>query len=671
MRTGKGPATLHVYLIRPSKYDDDGFVIRHWRGVAPSNSLACLHGLTEDVRERGMLGGVGIQTHVIDESVSRIRLHEIVRRNRARGCRALACLVGVQTNQFCRAADIALSLRREDVPVMVGGFHVSGMLAMLPEVPREIQDLLDAGVSVVAGEVEHRWHELLRDAWEGRLRPIYRLIDDPPDLYEAACPRASREATRRFMSANYVTIDCSRGCPFHCSFCTIINVQGRKMRYRSPECVTAAIRQAYREAGIRLFFFTDDNFARNPASGKILEALIAMRRDEGIAIEFLMQVDVPSYRMPGFVEKAEQAGCCSVFIGVESLNPRNLADAGKIQNQTGEYGAAMRAWRKARVRVQVGYIIGLPHDTEESVGKDVERLIREVQPDQASFFMMIPLPGSADHKGLLESGVAIDPDYNKYDSSHETMPHAGMSGEEWMRAYREAWQRFYSLENMKAILGRVHPARYWDVFRNLCWYKYALAAEGAHPMLTGFFRLKDRSTRRPGFEPEGWWRHLRRRIPEVLRLLRSSARLMLEMEELWLATRRVSETETLVLEELARIRSGMRRRLRVTDLQAAYLRAKARMPSIQVPSRFHLLWEQIALFRASQPCDSRRDLARFWIRTRWLLRHRRIEGLLRLDQIALNGYRELRLVSGFLVALSDRAGHNPGAERPMRSAEQC
>jgi radical SAM superfamily enzyme YgiQ (UPF0313 family) len=644
-----------VYLIKPSKYDDDGFVIRHWRGVVPSNSLACLHGLTADVRERGLLGQVELRTHVIDESVSRIPLDEIARRNRAAGCRALACLVGVQTNQFCRAADIALSLRREGVPVMVGGFHVTGMLALFPGVSPEIRQLLDAGVSVVAGEVEHRWHELLRDAWEGKLQPIYRLIDDPPDLFDAACPRASREATRRFVNANYATIDCSRGCPFHCSFCTIINVQGRRMRYRSPECVTAAIRRAYRQSGIRIFFFTDDNFARNPASGKILDALIAMRGEEGIAIEFMMQVDVPAYRIPGFVEKASQAGCFSVFVGMESLNPQNLADAGKVQNHTGEYGAAIRAWRKARVRVQVGYIIGLPHDTEESVGTDVERLIREVQPDQASFFMMIPLPGSEDHKRLVESAVAIDPDYNKYDSCHETMPHARMSGEEWIRAYRQAWRRFYSLENMKAILGRVDPSMYWDALRNFWWYKYAIVVEGAHPMLTGFLRLKDRTTRRPGFAREGRVAHLRRRITEVLRLLRSSARLMLEMEELWLTTRRVGETETLVLEELARIRSGMCRRLRVSELRAAYLRTKAQMPSIKVPSRLSLLWEQVALFRASQLCGSRRDLARFWVRMRWRLRHGRIEDLLRLDQIAVNAYRELRLASGFLMALVTQA----------------
>ena len=96
------------------------------------------------------------------------------------------------------------------------------------------------------------------------------------------------------------------------------------------------------------------------------------------------------------------------------------------------------------------------------------------------------------------------------------------------------------------------------------------------------------------------------------------------------------------------------------------------MPSIKVPSRFCLWWEQVALFQASQLCDSRQDLARFWIRTRWLLRHGRMEALLRrVDQIALNGYRELRLASGFLVALSGRAARHSGVEPSMRSAEPC
>jgi len=140
--------------LKPSKYDDDGFVIRHWRGVVPSNTLACLHGLTEDVRRRRALGEVELKVHAVDETVSKIPLERIAARHRPPRQRVLACLVGVQSNQFCRAADLALALRERGVQVMIVGFHVSGMLALFPEGSPEILRLMEAGVSVVAGEVE-------------------------------------------------------------------------------------------------------------------------------------------------------------------------------------------------------------------------------------------------------------------------------------------------------------------------------------------------------------------------------------------------------------------------------------------------------------------------------------------------------------------------------------
>ena len=196
---------------------------------------------------------------------------------------------------------------------------------------------MDAGVSVVAGEVEHRWADLLRDAFEGKLKPIYRFLDDPPDLSEAPLPIKHKQFTAKHVHSNYGTIDCSRGCPFNCSFCTIINVQGRKSRYRSPECIVGTIRQAYRDSGVNLYFFTDDNFARNPAWEEIFDGLIALREEEGIAIEFVIQADIASHKIPGFIEKSVRAGCCTVFIGMESLNPRNLEAAGKTQNRVQEY----------------------------------------------------------------------------------------------------------------------------------------------------------------------------------------------------------------------------------------------------------------------------------------------------------------------------------------------
>jgi radical SAM superfamily enzyme YgiQ (UPF0313 family) len=113
---------------------------------------------------------------------------------------------------------------------MIGGFHISGMLAMFPTVSPEIQHLVDAGVSVVAGEVEHRWADLLRDAYAAKLKPIYRFLDDLPDLSDAPRPIKHKQLTAKHVHSNYGTIDCSRGCPFNCSFCTIINVQGNKSR---------------------------------------------------------------------------------------------------------------------------------------------------------------------------------------------------------------------------------------------------------------------------------------------------------------------------------------------------------------------------------------------------------------------------------------------------------
>lgn len=652
MKSASSPSILHMFLIKPSRYDDDGFVVRHWRGVLPSNTLACLHGLTEDVRARGQLGDVDIRVHLLDETVDKIPVRQIVRLNRHVRERVVVALVGVQTNQFACASDLALELRRKGVSVLIGGFHVSGMLAMFPSVTPEIQQLVDAGVTVVAGEVEDRWAELLQDALVGNLKPIYRFLNELPDLSKAPRPIINKEYLRKFVSSNFGTIDCSRGCPFNCSFCTIINVQGRKSRHRSPECLAETIRQNYRESGVYMYFFTDDDFARNPGWEGTFDQLIGLRENEGIPIKFMIQVDVQSFKIPRFVEKAARAGCSSVFIGMESINPRNLKEAGKSHNKVQEYRDLIEAWHRARVSTQVGYIIGFPQDTEESVRDDVERLMNEVRVQRASFFMMAPLPGSQDHKRMVEDGTYLDADFNSYDCFHESMPHPRMKNGAWTRAYSEAWHRFYSFEHMKEVLCRADAKTYWDIFRNYLWCKNSFFNEGAHPMITGFFRIKDRKTRRGLFPRESRFAHIKRRVPEVYRYARSAFGLLLEMEELWLQTRKRSETELRVIEEMARMRTTLRRSLRVSELQAAYAQAKAQIPSIQVPSRLSLFMKKLSVTHASRLRETRDDLSRYWAGVRQRVRQGRIEVLLRVDRMGLNVLREVRLTTGFLIALA-------------------
>src|SRR5215510_10236070 len=127
---------LHFVMIKPSHYDDDGYPIQWVRSAIPSNTLACLNALAEDARRRQVLGAnVEIRLHTYDETNRRVRPDRIIRMVRKQGGRVLIGLVGVQSNQFPRSVDLARPFLAAGLPVCIGGFHVSGCIAMLPELP--------------------------------------------------------------------------------------------------------------------------------------------------------------------------------------------------------------------------------------------------------------------------------------------------------------------------------------------------------------------------------------------------------------------------------------------------------------------------------------------------------------------------------------------------------
>ena len=253
---------FQLFLIRPSHYDDDGYVIQWLRSGIPANSLAALYGLALDCQARGVLGDdVELVITAYNEANTRIRTERIVRAIRESGGLGLVGFVGVQSNQFPRAVDLARKLRAAGIQVCIGGFHVSGCLAMLPEMPADLKEALDLGISFFAGEAEGRFDGVLRDALAGRLKPIYNYMDDLPGLEDAVLPILPAVRVGRTIGLTS-SFDAGRGCPFQCSFCTIINVQGRKSRYRSADDVEAIIRSNLAQ-GIDHFFITDDNFARN------------------------------------------------------------------------------------------------------------------------------------------------------------------------------------------------------------------------------------------------------------------------------------------------------------------------------------------------------------------------------------------------------------------------
>src|SRR5437868_13579360 len=129
----------------------------------------------------------------------------------------MVALVGVQSNQFPRAMDLARKLRGAGVQVCLGGFHVSGCLSMLPELTPELKEVMQLGVSLFAGEAEGRFDAILRDAWNGTLKPLYNFMDDLPSLAGATMPILPATRIKR-TGGSMTSFDAGRGCPFQCSF---------------------------------------------------------------------------------------------------------------------------------------------------------------------------------------------------------------------------------------------------------------------------------------------------------------------------------------------------------------------------------------------------------------------------------------------------------------------
>ncbi len=496
---------LHFVMIKPSHYDNDGYPIQWLRSIIPSNTLAAVNGLVLDCQDREVLGpDVEIRPLTYDETNTRIVPEKIIREINAAGGKVLIGFVGVQSNQFPRAVDLAKPFLKAGFPVCFGGFHLSGCIAMLPELPEEIRAAQEMGISMFAGEAEEgRLDEVLIDAYRGKLKPIYNYMDDLPSMNEQPVPFLFRDTIGRTID-KISSFDMGRGCPFQCSFCTIINVQGRKSRFRSADDLEKIVRDNI-EQGVYKFFITDDNFARNRDWEAMLDRLILLREKEGIKLKLIIQVDTLCHKTPNFIEKACRAGVKRVFIGLENINPDNLMAAKKRQNKITEYRLMLQQWRHYGATTYAGYILGFPNDTKESILHDIEIIKKELPLDMLEFFFLTPLPGSEDHKVLLAKGDWMDPDLNKFDLHHRVTHHPKMSDKEWDDAYHQAWLSYYNPEHLKTILlrcGAIHPSKLRIRVKFLLTFFLPYTVDHLHPLEGGLFRLKYRRDRRPGMKIE-------------------------------------------------------------------------------------------------------------------------------------------------------------------------
>jgi len=309
-------------------------------------------------------------------------------------------------------------------------------------------------------------------------------------------------------------------------------VQGRKSRFRSADDVEKLVRLNWAQ-GVHKFFITDDNFARNRDWEAILDRLIELREEHGIPLGLMIQVDTLCHKIKGFIEKCKRAGVTRVFIGLENVNPENLAGAKKRQNKITEYRTMLLAWKAQGIITIAGYILGFPADTPQTIRRDIAIIQHELPIDIVEFFCLTPLPGSEDHQVLWKDGTAMDADLNTYDVEHVCAAHPRMSKPEWESIYREAWALYYTPAHMKTLLRRAAATGVpmGSLIKMLITFSLTVRLENVHPLQSGLLRMKHRSERRPGLPRESGWIFWPRLVGETIGkhavLAVAAARLML------------------------------------------------------------------------------------------------------------------------------------------------
>jgi hypothetical protein len=463
---------LSVVILKPSKYDRDQFVERFTRVFMPNSTLAHIVGCTP-----ALIDGVDIDVYSIDEYVE-TSLEYLKRLDSARGTRTLVALVGVQSHQFQRALDLGAYALDRGCLAVIGGPHVMTC---------DTAAFQGRGLSFAQAEAEVIWRDILRDAVRGELQPVYGNSRPWQDRLEPITVTPPTPRQLRSYVTPLLGLYPARGCPFNCTFCSVVKIAGHKVRSQPIESTLESIRRAA-AAGVRWIMFTSDNFNKYPEAEDLLQGII----DERLAVKLFVQCDTQVERQEDFIALLGRAGCTSIFMGVESLNSQTLRAVNKRHNKPEQYERLIRLCRRHGIGAHFSNIIGFPSDTEESVGDNL-RILKQLGPEWASFYVLCPIPGTEQYDDMRAQGAIFETNLDRFDATCLTWRHPHFNDQSARVLLSACYRGFYDSRKLASyffdagrsgqMIAAVGSAAMWGFNRYCAW-------QGMHPMSGGICRVR-------------------------------------------------------------------------------------------------------------------------------------------------------------------------------------
>lgn len=426
-----------ILLIQPTPYDQNGKLVKKKKLYFVGLALPLLAALTPK----------GYEVELCYETIEDVPFDTD------------ADLIGISSmgHAVMRTIDIAKKFRELGKTVVLGGYMVS----LMPEEAKKYGD------SVMIGDAEETWAEMINDYSNGKLKKVYQK-----KLTELKTPLPKYEMLLNKNIGNFLPVQAGRGCPKTCSFCSVYCLYKGQYLKRDIQEVIRDIKRI-KELGFKQFLLLDDNIFSNRKYA--IELCSEIKK---LKMKWMTQCSIDIARDEELLKIIADSGCYVLSFGLESITKESLKSMNKSWANPDNYTEQIKIIRKYGIDISTEMVVGADGDTLETI-RNTAKFISDNHIAVPRFYILTPIPGTKFFDEMQEQDRIYNTDIYSYNACEAVHIPKNMTPEELTKAYWELYNKVYSMKSIikrtlltKTIFKRPIDAIFY--FGVNCFYRYQI-----------------------------------------------------------------------------------------------------------------------------------------------------------------------------------------------------